>query len=152
MRGLTITEDDYQSEENVRGRLWVSRMDALLSLDLPFRKSGIAHLACPLFDNRSREHYLGALDSIPSSEMERVFAKASELGVGIELNAGDMNFKDHEAEIVLRMFKIAKNQGCKFYCGSDAHHPKSLDRAKEIFERAIDLLALCEADKFYVGE
>ena len=152
MRGLTITEDDYQSEENVRGRLWVSRMEALLSLDLPFRKIGIAHLACPLFDNRSREHYLGALDSIPSSEMERVFAKASELGVGIELNAGDMNFKDHEAEIVLRMFKIAKNQGCKFYCGSDAHHPKSLDRAKEIFERAIDLLALCEADKFYIGE
>ena len=151
MKGLTITDEDYHSDD-ARGRLWGSRMDALLSLDLPFRKIGIAHLACPLFDNRSHEHYLGALDSIPSSDMERVFARAAELGVGIELNAGDMSFKDHEADSVLRMFKIAKAQGCKFYCGSDAHHPKSFARAKAIFERAIDLLDLTENDKFHIGE
>ncbi len=83
--------------------------------------------------------------------MERVFAKAAKVGVGIELNIGDMKFQDSEADTVLRMFRVAKAYGCKFYCGSDAHHPKSLDRAKEIFERAIDLLELSEDDKFYIG-
>ena len=149
MRGLTITEEDYQSSD-ARGRLWGSRLDALLDKDLPFRKIGIAHPACPLFDNRSRQHYLDSLDSIPTEDMERVFAKAAKAHVGIELNIGDMKFQDSEADTVLRMFRIAKAMGCKFYCGSDAHHPKSFDRAKEIFERAIDLLELTENDRFYI--
>ncbi|MBQ8409690.1 MAG: PHP domain-containing protein [Clostridia bacterium] len=151
MRGLTITEEDYQSND-ARGRIWVSRMDALLDQDLPFHKIGIAHLACPLFDNRSRQHYLDSLSLIPSDEMERVFAKAAEVGVGIELNFGDMKCTDDEADTVLRMFRIAKAQGCKFYCGSDAHHPKTLMQAKEVFERAIDRLELTENDKFHIGE
>ncbi len=150
MRGLTITEEDYQSDD-ARGRLWGSRMDALLALDLPFHKIGIAHLACPLFDNRSRQHYLDSLASIPTEDMERVFAKAAKVGVGIELNSGDMKFSDEEADIVLRMFRIAKAMGCKFYCGSDAHHPNSFDKAKDIFERAIDKLDLSEKDRFYIG-
>lgn len=150
MRGLTITEEDYQSSD-ARSRLWGSRMDALLDLDLPFRKIGIAHLACPLFDNRSRQHYLDSLASIPDEDMERVFDKAAKVGVGIELNAGDMDFKDGEEDTVLRMFRIAKAMGCKFYCGSDAHHPKSLDRAKAIFDRALPILDLSENDRFYIG-
>ena len=72
--------------------------------------------------------------------------------VGIELNAGDMSYKLVEADRVLRMFKIAKAQGCKFYCGSDAHHPASFEHAKAIFERAIDMLQLTENDKFHIGE
>lgn len=151
MRGLTISEDDYASND-ARGRLWVSRMDALLEQELPFHKIGIAHLACPLFDNRSRQHYLTALEQISSEEMERVFARAAEVGVGIELNSGDMSFKDDEADTVLRMFRIAKAQGCKFYCGSDAHHPRGLENARAIFERAISMLELGENDRFYIGE
>ena len=150
MKGLTITDADYDALDDTRSRLWVSRMDALLSQDLPFHKIGIAHLACPLFDKRSREHYLRALDNISTEEMERVFAEAAKLGVGIELNAGDLSFKDGEEDRVLRMFKIAKAQGCKFYCGSDAHHPAELDRAKSIFERALPMLSLSENDRFYI--
>jgi histidinol phosphatase-like PHP family hydrolase len=82
---------------------------------------------------------------------ERLFKKAAEVGVGIELNACDMCFTDEEADIVLRPYRIAKQCGCKFYCGSDAHHPDELDNAKAIFERAIDLLELTEEDKFVIG-
>jgi histidinol phosphatase-like PHP family hydrolase len=46
------------------------------------------------------------------------------------------------------MFRIAKAQGCRFYLGSDAHHPDELLKARRIFERAIDLLDLRESDKF----
>lgn len=54
-------------------------------------------------------------------------------------------------EIVSRMFRIAKAQGCKFYMGSDAHHPASLDSAKEAFEYAVDILGLEESDKFFIS-
>lgn len=59
-----------------------------------------------------------------------------------------MNFADSEAGVVLRPYKVAKSVGCKFYSGSDAHHPAELDRAKKLFQRAVDYLQLTEDDKF----
>lgn len=147
MMGFTLTERDSASEK--RAELWVKRLDSLLSLDLTFHKIGIAHLACPLIAP-TREEYLKTLSLIPEDEMHRVFARAAALGVGIEINSFDMKFADCEADTVLRMFKIAKEEGCKFYLGSDAHHPKDLNCAIEYFDRAIDLLGLTENDKFHI--
>lgn len=90
------------------------------------------------------------LQLIPSDKMENLFTKSSQLGVGIELNSSDMSFKDEEAEFVLRPYRIAQKCGCKFYCGSDAHTNKGLEKAKAIFERAVDLLNLSEEDKFII--
>ena len=59
--------------------------------------------------------------------------------------------RNKRGDIVLSPYKIAKQCGCKFYCGSDAHHPDSLDRAKAIFESATDLLELTEEDIFIIG-
>lgn len=118
-------------------------------MELPFKKIGIAHLACSLIAP-NREDYLKVLNLLPTEKLEQLFKKCAELGVGIELNADDMNFADDEAETVLRMFRIAKQQGCKFYMGSDAHHPNELDNAKRLFERAIDMLELTEDDKFHI--
>ena len=117
-------------------------------MELPFHKVGIAHLACSLINIDSREEYLKVLDLIPDSEFTRLFTKAASLGVGIELNSGDMNFKDEEAERILRMFKIAKQCGCKFYLGSDAHTNDGFCGVTEIFEQAVELLNLTEDDKF----
>jgi hypothetical protein len=93
------------------------------------------------------EDYLRVLDLIPTDEMERLFTKASKAGIGIELNKADMSFKDNEADRVLRMFKVAKGCGCKFYLGTDGHHPKQFENSIEIFDRAITLLNLQESDK-----
>lgn len=147
MTGFTLTEEDAQSSA-ARARLWVERLEALLEMPLPFEKVGIAHLACPLLNRTSRGAYLETLDLIPSAEMERLFTKAAALGVGIELNVGDMKFTDEESDTVLRMFRIARDCGCRFYCASDAHHPESLASVKGIFQRAIDLLGLEESQKF----
>ena len=81
-------------------------------------------------------------------DMERLFTKAAALGVGIELNCYDMMFTDEEADTVLRPYRIVKKCGCKFYMGSDAHTPEGLDRAKDRFEKAIDMIGLTEEDKF----
>lgn len=148
MHGFTISNSRLSLES--RAQLWGERLEKLLSMDLPFHKIGIAHPACRLMAKSSREDYLKVLDMIPDKAIYSVFEKASKLGVGVELNGEDMKFSPNEADVVLRMFKIAKKCGCKFYLGSDAHHPEALDRARATFERAIDLLELDENDKFHI--
>ena len=136
---------------NGRAQLWEKRFEAVLDKKLPFEKVGIAHLAGTTMNTGSRKDYLETLQSISETEMERLFAKAATLGVGIELNLSDMSFADEEEATVLRMFRIAKYHGCKFYCGTDAHTPRSFHMAREVFERAIDKLSLQESDKFILG-
>lgn len=149
MMGFTLDEADNSVES--RSALWVKRLDALLSKDLPFHKIGIAHLACRLIKGKHDEaDYVKILDGIRNEDMERLFTKAAKLGCGIELNQSDMVLFPDEQESVLRMFRIAKACGCKFYCGSDAHRPGYFTKTKEIFERAIDLLGLTEDDKFHI--
>lgn len=149
MDGFTIRTEDWGSSER-RSTLWVDRLDAVLNMPLPFRKVGIAHPVCPLLDRRSAADYFKTLSLIPDGEMERIFTRAATVGVGIELNQTDMSFSDAASDTVLRPFRIAKACGCKFYLGSDAHHPKSFSRFREIFERAIRLLDLKESDKFHI--
>ena len=131
-------------------RRWVERFDALLNADLPFSKVGAAHLACSLINGKSREDYLDTLNSIPQEELDRVFSKAKERVIGIELNFSDMSYKDSEADMVLRMFRTAKNCGCKFYLGSDSHERNAFDGVDAVFERAITDLSLEESDKFEI--
>ena len=148
MVGFTISEEDAKSTK-IRARLWVERLERVLNMDLPFHKIGLAHLTCPLLAPK-REEYLEVLNLIAEEDMVRLFTKAAKLGVGIELNQADMEFKDEETDTVLRMYKIAKKCGCKFYIGSDAHHPEQFEKSKRITERAIDLLELTEDDKFRI--
>lgn len=148
MKGYTLSQDEARSVQS-RAAAWIKRLDAVLHMDLPFYKIGLAHLTCDLIAP-TREEYIEVLRLLPTGEMERLFEKAAKVGVGIELNADDMKFNDEEADIVLRPYRIAKEYGCKFYLGSDAHHPKNLDTAKTVFERAVDILALTEEDKFLI--
>lgn len=148
MMGFTIYEEDNTTEG--RAKLWLNKLEALLSMDLPFHKIGIAHLACILIDRTSNEDKNKVLNLLKDKDLERVFAKAAKLGVGIELNACDFSVSLNDLEPVLRIFRIAKRQGCKFYLSSDAHHPNNFAGVKEIFEKVIDLLELTEDDKFYI--
>ena len=70
--------------------------------------------------------------------------------MGIELNAADMTFPNEHADAVLRIFEAAKRAGCKFYLGSDAHHPKDFLKVKNWFERAVECLSLTEEDKYHI--
>lgn len=148
MKTHTLSEEELKSSET-RAKAWVNRLDAVLNMDLPFYKIGIAHLTCGLIAP-TRKEYIEVLRIIPEDEMKRLFKKAAELGVGIELNSKDMGFSFEEADVVLRPYRIAKECGCKFYCGSDAHHPEMLDGAKNRFEKAVDMLCLTENDKFKI--
>ncbi|MBQ7474911.1 MAG: hypothetical protein IJS78_03210 [Clostridia bacterium] len=141
MNGFTLEGGEGADE---RAKLWISRFDALLDAPLPFEKVGVAHLTCSLiFGRRTPE----VLEKIPLDEYHRLFAKARERGIGVELNFPAPGTDAPDARIMLLPYRIAKEEGCKFYLGSDAHHPEELRRAKANFEAITDLLGLTEDDK-----
>ncbi len=146
MMGLTLTKTEGDSTQK-RADLWLKRLDAVLSQDLPFHKIGIAHLTCRTMAYWSRETELEIYKKLPEQEIFRLMQGAAQVGVGIELNSCSMMYAPEEADTVLKVYRIAKECGCKFYLGSDAHHPSELDRAPDLFRKAIDALGLTEADK-----
>lgn len=146
MPGFTIDEPDFPLER--RAALFVQRFDALLDADLPFGKVGLAHLTCSLMAPAAPQDHLMVLDMIPDEEYARLFARAAEKGMGIELNFPSFGYTEQELPRILRPYRIAKTCGCKFYFGSDAHTPAGLDAAMKNFEHIIDLLQLEESDKF----
>lgn len=150
MMGFTLSEEEGATALS-RSKVWIKHFDAVLNMDLPFHKVGLAHLTSGLLAP-NREMLIEMLNLIPKSELVRLFSRAAALGIGIELNAGSFKFPEHETDTIMRIFRTAKECGCKFYFGSDAHHPSNFDSAIAAFERAIDLLDLTEEDKFIIKE
>lgn len=145
MTGFTIEKDATLEQ---RARAYVERLEALFEMDLPFHKIGIAHLTCTLLATAEPDDHIKVIDMIADGEYERLFTRAAELGVGIELNFSIERYTDSELQRVLRPYRIAKKCGCKFYLASDAHSVASLDRATKKFEAIISALELEEEDKF----
>ena len=85
MKGFTLTAEEEENAQT-RALAWVKRLDAVLSMDLPFHKIGIPHLTCGMISHKSGEN-IAVLREIPEKEMYRLFKQAAKVGVGIELNA-----------------------------------------------------------------
>jgi len=147
MRGFTIDEENCTREG--RANAYVSRIKAFLSMDLPFHKVGIAHPTCSLIASEDWKEHIAIIDSISDETFGEIFESAAQKGVGIELNFAIEKYEKEELESILRPYRIARSKGCKFYLGSDAHHPAPLDAARQRFELIIDALNLTEDDKFY---
>lgn len=145
MSGFTIQEGASEAD---RARLWVERLDVLLKMPLPWRKIGIAHLTTPLIGGNDRTMHLRILERLDEKRIRPLFLRAARAGVGIELNFDSFSYTEGELSVILRIYRLAKEAGCKFYLGSDAHHPRAFDRAAENFEHIIELLDLQESDKF----
>ena len=149
MKGFTYLPEQESVEEKTR--LYVERFKEFLNADLPFKKVGIAHLTCSLIMKEDAQ-YLKVLDGVSDEIFAELFKQCAEKGCGIELNMPLGVTKTEYKETMLRPYRIAKEQGCKFYLGSDAHHPKNLDEAKKRFEEVVDALELQESDKFHIGK
>ena len=146
MMGFTLDEKDGSTER--RAELYVERFARLMEKDLPWHKIGLAHITCPLLNNTYDGVYLDTLKLIKDETFAELFSKAAKIGMGIELNEYIENYEGEELEVHMNIYRIAKNAGCKFYFGSDAHTPDGLRKAPPRFEKFIDLLDLKEEDKF----
>ena len=150
MRGFTL--EDGVTDNAVRAQLWFDRLAALLQMKLPWKKIGIAHLTCPLIGGADRKAHIRILEMLREDSLQALFRRIAELGAGVELNFNSFAYEEEELESVLRIYRIAKEEGCKFYLGSDAHHPAGLQKAYKNFENIVGLLQLEERDKFDLAE
>ena len=153
--------EKVSEEPEYRAYLWEERFRRLLEKDMPFHKMGIAHLTCGLMlagewesgERAGEKRFLSVLRLIDDSVYRELFREAKKKGIGIELNTPHIgNMSEEERYEVLRPYRAAKAEGCKFYLGSDAHTPAELDGAMSRFAAIIDALELTEADKFHFGE
>ena len=142
MAGYTIDKDIKQVAD--RARVYMQHNHALLDMDLPFCKMGLAHFTCSLlsWDGIGTNDEL--LYSVTDSEYAEFFERVAASGMGVELN---MSAAEAQNEANLRIYRIARERGCKFYLGSDAHTPAELSRAMTNFHAIVDALDLTEDDK-----
>ena len=152
MSGFTIDASvglgDDENAIIIRTDLYVERFRRLLEYDLPFRKVGIAHLSCGLVCKNPPGSILKVLAGIPDETFRELFTKTAKLGMGVELNLNPNLFEGENKREQFRPYFIAKECGCKFYFGSDAHHPAGLDGAFARFTAISEYLGLEESDKF----
>ena len=139
----TISEDNISVAD--RAKLYMEKNHRLLDMDLPFHKIGLAHFTCELIANKCDGSYVDILNFISDAEYRALFSRAAAVGMGIELN---MTLREASDDAAFRPYRIAKECGCKFYLGSDAHTPGGFEKVRERFELAINTLELTEDDKF----
>ena len=137
--------NDLPEDAETHKKRFSERVHHLLSLDLPFHKTGIAHFSDSLMCTADP---FRCMDLFSDAELIDIFTKIRDRGMGVELNLNPGRFHGSELDCVLRPFFIAKNLGCKFYMASDAHHPDDFAGIlSKKMNPLIDLLGLEESDK-----
>jgi hypothetical protein len=147
MKDVTYFEEEAVTVED-RIALYKKRMDWALALDLPWHKVGLAHPTTALIACARWEEHLQILDGIPDEDWRRWFTFLAQKGAGIELNIEILRFTEEDLPRGMRPYHIAKECGCRFYLGSDAHRLAQIEEAPKRFARIIEALDLTEEDKW----
>ena len=95
------------------------------------------------------------IEYITDDEYKYAFDLAAKKGVAIEVNVSGLRWKSNEnieTSPLMRMFRIAKESGCKFTFGSDSHDVGGHDGYMRATERIATLLGLCEDDIVTLGK
>lgn len=140
---LTRRPEDVSIESHVQR--YYERFDALLRSDMPFYKTGLAHIIDGLGTDASR--YMEYLELFDEKILYTLFSRAATVGLNIEVNFNSLNTNEDVLKKEVEFHRIALKAGCKFYLGSDAHTTKQLSVARDRFEAAVDLIGLKESDK-----
>lgn len=137
--------------EEETAKFFMTRLEELTELNLPWEKIGIAHLSTKLI-YKTGDHE-NVFKYIARDRMLKVFDFFAKKGTGIELNADcfkeDNNFDERPST---KVYRLAKEAGCKFYCGSDAHHLDKLDYNRTHIHDFVKYLGLKESDKYIIPD
>ena len=144
-----VRPDTYDTEEKIAG-LFVQRLEDISNLPLPWRKVGIAHMTCSLIFREGDPYRVYEL--VDEARFRAVMRRFAGFGAGIEINLSCFapDWRDHE-RAMLRLYRLAKEEGCKFYLASDAHHPGELDLVPQRAPAVIEALGLTEDDQFILS-
>ena len=141
---LVMPRDFYQPYQK-HVDFMIQAYEDILSSSVYRYITAIAHpfeaVGCP-YD------YTILIDMISDDCFKRLFSQTAERGIAIEINVDSMHTKTKE-EIAacsqMRMFQIAKECGCRFLFGSDAHNSKAHDSYAHA-DLVAELLELDESD------
>lgn len=150
MTDFTISAADAATAEG-KAEALLRKLEWVLDMPLPWHKVGLAHLLGQKVSGGDPDVHCEVIRLLQGERLTALFMKAAALGVGIELNTATFNFgSDAEREAVIGFYAHAKECGCKFYFGSDAHAPFQSEHHRERAQAMSDALELTEADIFRV--
>ena len=146
---INFTRDESINTEEAIAELFVQRLEELTELDLPWEKVGIAHLNGYLTFREGDPAKVYAI--MDEARLQKVFTFLAARGAGIEINTScfGSGWRERE-EDQLRLFKIARDCGCKFYIGSDAHSLEGMEGMMEVAREVVDLLELTEEQRYQI--
>ena len=126
--------------------LLTSRLEEACMLSLPWKKIGFAHLNDGFVNGVD---YNEVLRIASGARLREVFRFLGQNGAGVELNAACFrpDWRENE-DARLRLYRIACEENCKFYCASDAHAVAELAALPERMREVADLLELRADDLF----
>jgi len=125
--------------------LLMARLREVVKIDFI---TGIAHPLLPIGFMDYCDEILAMLDK---SQLRDTFAKAAEMNISIELNAGAFpgcnggQTDGCHDESLLRILSLAKEAGCCFHFGSDAHSVEAFGRITKLAEYA-EAIGIGQAD------
>lgn len=150
MTDFTISAADAATPEG-RGRVLLDKLDWVLDKPFPWHKISLAHLTGPKLGGGDPTFHIAVMDYVKGERLTALFKKAAALGVGIELNTGTFSFAhEAEAQAVVAFYAHAKECGCRFTFGSDAHKPFQFAEHCARGQWMADQLGLTEEDIFRV--
>ena len=125
-----------------------NRLENLLEQNLPLRKIGLAHLTIGLMFREGR--IADVMHAMSEARLLRIMKGYAAAGTGIELNATAFSEMTDRPDDILKIYRIAKEAGCRFYCSSDAHSVEALDGVPKNLPAVIQALGLTEADAYRI--
>lgn len=150
MTDFTITAADAVTPEG-RAKVLLDKLETVLDKDLPWHKIALAHLTGPKLGGGDPDFHCEVLRLLKGERLTALFKKAAALGVGIELNTGTFRFgNEAEEQAVVDFYAHAKECGCRFCFGSDAHRADGFTYHRARGQRMADALGLTEEDIFRV--
>ena len=150
MTDFTISAADAATAEG-RAEVLLTKLERLLTYDLPWRKISLAHLTGPKLSGGDADNHCAILRLMQGQRLTAIFRRIAELGMGIELNTGTFHFgNEAEEAAVVAFYAHAKECGCKFTFGSDEHKSNGFAYHRERGQRMADALGLTEEDIFRV--
>lgn len=150
MTDFTISAADAETPEG-RAKVLLDKLDLLLTYDLPWHKISLAHLTGPKLGCGDPAFHCEVLRLVQGERLTALFKKAAQLGVGIELNTGTFRYgNEAEEAAVVAFYAHAKECGCTFCFGSDAHTADGFTYHRARGQAMADALGLEEKDIFRV--
>ena len=140
---------DFSTPEKLR-EFMLGRFRAACKIKLAV-PTAICHPLYPILSDFEQQ----VVDGITDSELGECFKLASENDKAIEIHAclyrkGTKCNRDGLSPSYLRVLGIAKECGCKFTFGSDAHAPFQWEHHRQRAQAMADALGLTEEDIFEV--